>query len=468
MRTMELKETTQVIPALKIEDQLISLARSHEKITFENPVGLVSESGIQAILYYLTSALELLDLPQYENPQMPPKNFWRVVFQEVGFDWVTKQGTWPKRFMKVAKNQWKLFPTCSDCPKPDIKELITQPIVSEVGSIASRNVEQCRKFIYDVTSCFNWKAGDFGDDGSCFWGTNKQAKDMLSDAHFLALRFYHAERPTEGIARCWIGWEPDTKTPVLFNGYGMELIRQVRVLATSMGVMYRKVLLQNNGSCGGMLYINGGNGFALGDTEVTSVDFDLSDPEKESTYECVHCGDALDEDDTFFVDDTCYCSDCHSELYTDCSHCGQTMARDDVYSPDCADNASYCSRCHDRLFGTCSCCDETGWMDDMAEVEDRFICSCCFESHYEKCDNCGKVVKKDDDGLKEWGESGEDLCEDCWTTIAEIKHMDILNFFRVAYAEALDGNYSSEEQDYLRQETNDLLDQANLDKWEDA
>ena len=362
------------------------------KFEFSMPGGMVSESGIDELIMYLR------DTAVNETFTMTTSR-WKSTIEEVGMDWVTKQGTWPKRFLKELKKISKSYMTSNQT----FNGIFTQPIVSEIGSIISRNTEHDTQFRFDIVTHFDWDAGDFGDNGSCFWGTERSgARTAMGENGFLALRFFDGDR---GKARCWIGQDPETDLPVMFNGYGMDLIRQVRILATYLGVMYHKTCVQNHGDDSGILYINGGRGFILGcdSYEDRTVDFKL-DCESESNCYCIHCDTSLDEDDHRHDPngDDC-CDRCYSRKgYASCDGCGETFYPDALTYVDKGDLA-YCDTCLRRKSYTCAGCDEIHdrtTTKPMAGDDGNLRCSDCHTEYVEEqdrvnawtCEDCGKEL----------------------------------------------------------------------------
>ena len=109
-----------------------------ERFTVTTPDGLVSEEGVRELQYYLVG----------QSLPVLPSDFEPI--------WTTKRGTLPKRlashFYKTASV--KLSPVQ----------------VSDLGNIARRHSSDAQTYHCDFTKTIDWRAGDFGDHGSCAWG----------------------------------------------------------------------------------------------------------------------------------------------------------------------------------------------------------------------------------------------------------------------------------------------------------
>jgi len=153
---------------------------------------------------------------------------------------------------------------------------ISHEFLATIGSIAAQWSTTSALVEVDITDKFDWNDGMFADYDSCFWDSSRELIRPTMEEHgFLALRTYDRE----GIGRCWIA--PIDEGWVLFNGYMEERFRKkiapsssasTAVFASILNAMYpklhaRRVALTNNGCASGLLYINGGVGYAFVDEE---------------------------------------------------------------------------------------------------------------------------------------------------------------------------------------------------------
>lgn len=218
------------------------------------PSGEISDEGIEQIRaqlghqgYYTT----------YNERVM-----WRRLQQtidELGPQWQTKQGNWPKRLSSLAYKKYKLK--------------IPPELMTLIGNIARDNSHGV-DFNVEVTRELNRGARAFGYSGSCWWQSYSRSRCTLKTNGGFALRTFDENGVT---GRAWV--MPlksdvdrliptyETMTPaayVLFNGYGkLTGYAAPRVLSHMTGWTYRKIQY----TCGPM-YINSSAGFLVAPEEL--------------------------------------------------------------------------------------------------------------------------------------------------------------------------------------------------------
>ena len=314
----------------------------------------------------------------------------RVEREAIGTAWTTRDGKFPKRVAKYLHRQ-------------GIKA--APEIVSEIGNIASRHVAQQSEYWIDFTDTIDWRAGDFGDAGSCYWGTNAAARDMLMENGAYAVRFYVPHE--NGIGRAWLA--PYGDAWILFNAYGpYDLMTIARVLSHVFGVSYQRVRLTNQVSETGMLYINGGKGIAFGATP------ELVDLEWEGCEACAECGCSIDLDESYpDPDGRAICEDCYCNSYSSCDRCGETFSHESIVECHGRHAAYLCEHCAGREgFEPCRDCEH--WHQCSARtIDDEPLCDSCAED-WSYCDGCGFCAQD----AAEF--SGEYLCSGCLDQVAEL------------------------------------------------
>lgn len=333
----------------------------YQKFPFEDASGYVSEVGINQIKNTLVY-------------HIGDKGYW--IPEDFEWSWKTKRGTLPKR---LSAHFWK---------EHGIK--LTQEAMEQIGNLGRTHASEGRKYYYDITDQFDWNMGDFGDSGSCFWGSREDARYMLSDNGGLAFRLWDFEDENYGLARCWLV-PVDEKYAIIFNGYsrqGRQTVHLARILATITGYTYRKIdYLCNYGSDCGMLYINGGVGYAIGPQAVVEnldrYDFRWDEP---NYPECDHCDRSIrDEDDVVEHNGYTYCQECFDHLFAECYCCGDYVHRDDTHYYD---GEYYCDDCFEERFFVCDHCDEVHLLEERNDVDGYGdICNDCIE-HYFHCPTC--------------------------------------------------------------------------------
>lgn len=177
--------------------------RQRQTVTI--PRDLVDNGARTAIQGLIKDAFDLVTPADYTTP-----DFW---------NWKTTRGTFPKRLNKWLHTQG---------------HKATNDFLGKVGSIAGMSVTDKDTFEYDFDNRINWHSGDFGDYGSCYWGSNSAAKDMLRDNGAFALRFF--DEDGHGCARSWVA--PPRRWPLgtlqrLQPSLSLRLRRQTGHLAAS-------------------------------------------------------------------------------------------------------------------------------------------------------------------------------------------------------------------------------------------
>lgn len=358
-----------------------------KRFTLELPQDSISEEGIRAINKYLSQVYP----ERYQELRGNLGDFEVWLNRDWPRDWIVGKGPYAGTFPKRVSN-W-LF------KERNIKT--SADVVSQIGNLFSQHSNKHGTFYFDFTRRFRWRAGDFGDGGSCYWGGNGAARNMLEHYNCLAIRFYTSTTSDRGIGRAWIArlvsqsdvvTESRAKRPprdevlLLFNGYGeYETIRIARILATFLGVSYKAVGIENGGRANGTLWINhykdgihgGGRGFMLGAPEhiepVTQVDLnytrydgdDDGDDDHFAHY-CFICEEGLTADEAMRgPDGNQYCSNHWGNYFFECEHCGQPRSTDLNVAVRQVDGteSNWCHSCAHLDATHCGDCDE--WVVDQ-------------------------------------------------------------------------------------------------------
>lgn len=287
-------------------------------------------------------------------PSLPPDWSWSWVVQSGEY-----RGTFPKR---VSSYYYK---------KHNLK--MPDTVVQQVGNIARKHLDSGLTYEFDFVDRFDWQSGDFGDSGSCYWGSNEAARDVLTENSAMAVRFYKND---DGYGRAWLIETPDFY--IVFNGYGYDTLTIARVLSAWMNVEYRKIRLTNNGETSGLVWINGGTGYVIGAKEkIEQVErFDLNFETPVITY-CYACDERIDREDDVYVgaDGHDYCEHCFDSLFRSCDHCGETHYDDDLTIVN--ECEMVCNWCRDRHYAHCDECGE--WYDktSVTTINERTYCESC-------------------------------------------------------------------------------------------
>jgi hypothetical protein len=341
-----------------------------KRYTLVAPQGVITPAGIQAIINFIQGQRLQTDEswktanPTNERhflPNLP--DMWQWVWLVTGRgDYV---GTFPKRISKYYHKEFGI-----KCP---------EKFLAEIGNVARQHTEDNLTYSFDFTDRLNWNAGDFGDSGSCYWGSNWDARDTLEAHGGMAIRFYESADSDKGIARAWL-MNIGEALYIIFNGYGFSTLVIARAFSMFLNLSYKKILLSNYDNTSGLIYINNDSGYIIGSADeiasYTEYDFEIETNENH----CMHCGDRLNEDDTYFAPDTgyAYCQYCFYDRYERCDRCYDDFARDDMYYVE-STGESVCERCLDRHFSYCESCNEYYEPDQMHERNEEWYCQACFD-----------------------------------------------------------------------------------------
>jgi hypothetical protein len=237
-----------------------------------------------------------------------------------------------------------------------------------------------------------------------------------------AICFYDDDE--NGIGRAWI--MPVKNGHVIFNAYGVHLTSAARVFAQHTQTSYKKIHLDNQGSTVGLLWINSGAGFFIG--EVSEHEFnDCIDLDICTTDRCwCGCRDIVHSDD-----ERCYCSSCVSEDYTCCEDCGEYVSNDDINN---AADRSVCDSCLEN-YTSCSHCGD--YTEETTETENGDVCDYCLRNHYTLCEDCDTYVRN-----THTTENGE-VCESCYDdySCCEVCNEMVRNLNTTQDGEVCDGCY---------------------------
>lgn len=334
--------------------------------TYVSPAGTISDAGIVEI----TRLIQSQDLTTAEWRSVNPDCAWRVLPalpSDWAYVWIIAKGefagTFPKRVRSFFYKNYKI--KCLD------------GFIAKLGEIARAHSAENVTYHYEFVDSFDWQSGEFGDAGSCYWGSNSEAREMLSENGAWAIRFY--DETGKGYARAWV-YQADDSLYIVWNGYGKPFanptITIARVVAAHFNLSYKRIRLENNGTDTGTLYINSGAGYAIADVETLDGvgDFDLEwdDP---NGCQCHNCGDRINEDDAYYgADDMQYCEHCYYQYFGSCDRCGETYDRDNLTY---ADGGDYCEYCLDQHFTYCEKCGEYVRNQNAVEVDGSWYCQNC-------------------------------------------------------------------------------------------
>lgn len=337
------------------------------------------------------------------------------------FSWVWKneRGTLPKRIASALyeTNKFKL----------------SEQDLSTIGTMASVGLTKVKEYYVDFTSSIGWKAGDFGDGGSCFWGDRKRAKIIIEKNGF-AMRFWVDDKGSKGLGRVWgaditkqLGL--DAPAFALFNAYGIDLALTGRVLGRHLGLSQSVVSLVNKGmGTDGILFFNNSGLSVLVTDDITIgkvtaagkrvIDLDWPD-DSVQCHSCSvrikHGGECRGNDEHY------YCLSCWSMLFYSCTGCSKVRVIKLGFSQETwngwerilgrPNKNTYCKECAEVYLLPCSLCGQNTFQGRLHVVENKGLCPDCFSIEAVRCGVCETV------SLKTQKTGGVYLCVRCRDTI---------------------------------------------------
>ena len=151
------------------------------------------------------------------------KTWFEIMDAIQGQKWIVQKGeyagTWLKRFNSYLYKNHNV----------KIEPRIISGLGSYIGKLNESESEKIYRF--DLTDNINWGNNDFGQNSSCYWSFKPCAIPTILINGGLAFRTFKSESYNiqNGLSRFWL--LPYRTGLIAFNGYGMELITQVRILA---------------------------------------------------------------------------------------------------------------------------------------------------------------------------------------------------------------------------------------------
>lgn len=333
-----------------------------KKFTLEVPNGELSDEGQYEILNLIEG-----------HTRLTVGQIREALPEDWSWEWKVAHGTYAGTLSKrIQSLVFKKF---------DVK--LIEAMVTAIGNSANQHTLQARSFLFDFDNKLDWAAGDFGDDGSCFWTEKSYILPTLAHFGGFSLRLYQTDDKgrDHGSGRCLImpysrndlgkfdpaKWlNPDAL--LVFNGYGkdmdnygkskvssqrygnMQVLDYARLLALFLGVSYQRVRTRVNASSTSPLFINNeGMAVAVGQVEVvkpwlpagplgakryTTLDVVWDKTEiRKFMVECANCSRMCSVTPIGNMrklvvgpDEKSYCQDCYESIFVPCfGGCGKRL-----------------------------------------------------------------------------------------------------------------------------------------------
>lgn len=217
---------------------------------------------------------------------------------EIDWQWMTNRGALHKRIGKWLKDKHNIT--------------IDETLSTAIGNIVRESVVKEQTYYFDFVDKFQWEAGEFADDESCFWLSSRKAvrPAFEADPRIFAIRFFKKKKQSvikktkgkdiyyadkefyyQGIGRAWLAVEAvagkssgsdknkEETLFVIFNGYGLTSGQIASIFANYTSLTTNRVGLLNNNSYDDEVYANEG-GILVGDSGLVGQirNYDLSIP----------------------------------------------------------------------------------------------------------------------------------------------------------------------------------------------
>lgn len=105
---------------------------------------------------------------------------------------------------------------------------------------------------------------------------------------------------------------------------------------------------------------------------------------------CYDCGDVIDIDDSYYVNDGYICYRCYENSYFNCEHCGEIYYNDYLKESN-INNSFYCEDCFNELFFICEKCNNEYYKENayFNEKLDKVLCINCYNELKQGGENGG-------------------------------------------------------------------------------
>lgn len=274
---------------------------------------------------------------------------------------------------------------------------MTNELKSEIGSLISRHTDEFT-YHFEIIALGSrnfwwWEEGDYGDDGSCYWGEREFARELLVEHEAYAVRIYHEDSHEHGAGRCWL-FPIDKNHLVIWNGYmdiyglSRDTLHFANMLSVFLNTQYNRIDLTNNRESGGILYINNGIGFIVGPHADKYTSYDLEWP-VEDTVCCVSCDCSVPQSQGIVINGEWVCHECRNEHYSRCNSCRVWV--NDEFTTEVEGHGTYCDTCTHNHTTRCASCEDFYRSEELhshtnSDGEVMSLCDLCHANVMEEID----------------------------------------------------------------------------------
>ena len=226
----------------------------------------------------------------------------------------------------------------------------------------------------------------------CTYSLREMELDVERLGEYIMWRYMplYTEYPQgAGYGRAWM--VRDGENLITFNSYGeYQLLQMSRILATIMGVSYRKTRLDHYDNA---VYLNGDACVIGSDVQALrhmTLGFEV---DRTNRYTCEICDEGIHEDDVYFQDATTMCDYCYRDRVSYCGGCEDPFWNDDINSVEII-GMDYCNDCIDEHAPACVLCDDRHDPTSMTYVDGMGdVCITCYSERYTQCETCNEVIE---------------------------------------------------------------------------
>ena len=337
-------------------------------------------------------------------------------------------GTMPKRISKYLYKGYKLK--------------ISSAFMAEIGNIARTHTLKDDIYVFDITQRLTWDAGDFGDDGSCYFGGEyNHSRVGLINAEQYALRLFRPKEEKVEInrvfaikSRSWVCSrrkahitysETTTNCSCLYcrnaiSARRNDLAKYGNILLTEDVIEYRTY--PAGAGYGRAWLVEQDNNLitfnAYGEYQLMQISRILSTIMGKSYRKTIvdHYSGGL-----YLNGDGCvigtYISDlkhitlnfsvCITEPMCTCSSCGNEILEEALWHID----TPMCTECYNEYVSNCDHCHEAVWTSNTFSLGHDIYCETCYADQTGECERCNGRYTNNElrtiDNLDGW------FCADC-------------------------------------------------------
>lgn len=347
--------------------------------THQSDRSIVSKAALRDLSDYIVREVDHLNVDTRCDASASSINDFLTGY--IGRDFVNRDGKYMKRVSKELRG---------------IGFVNIKKHTNPMSQIVNEGILQGEIVEFSFTNTLDWKDGEYGDGGSCFWSCHSHNRDMLEAEGHGAILFY---KKGSGIARVWAlkAMFDGVRYLGLTNFYNRYA--SLRRLDMAYAVEKRFDLKSSEWYLNSNIYMNG-DSMLLGKTlpaksktkDYTWVEiesfrggrYDQETGDGGDRAECCSCGDWFEEDEMYYVEGDMLCYGCAMDNSASCWSCGErhyhdnTTYFDRIIGRHSNCDGSICDGCLHN-YGVCANCDAAVLNDLIFEVGDEWYCSECAE-----------------------------------------------------------------------------------------